>query len=353
MRLNLEELPSRLRSTAVDKLPKLIIINGNEPLIIEESLDSLRKELQTHGYNERLKYQLEAGFDWTNLTGAGQVMSLFSERRLLEFRVPKSLGIQGTKAISEYCDKLPEDDVLVIIMPFLDKKQRQAKWLKLADQVGWIADCYEVDSNQLPRWIKNRLQSRALRVENGVVEALSEQLEGNLLAVAQEIDKLQVLSNDGAVPLQLLNESLADQARFDVYSLSDSCLQGNYARTIRIMQRLKSEGLEPVIIVWSLVKEIRTLSAISHGMSIGINKSQLFKQHRIWSKREGIMSAALNRVDNRAWYSILEQAAHLDQSVKGQRYDETGTIWHQIDQLCARICDFNSIDNFSKPSIQV
>ena len=78
-----------------------------------------------------------------------------------------------------------------------------------------------------------RLQSRALRVESGVVEMLSAQLEGNVLAAAQEIDKLQVLSDNGAVSMQLVNDSLADQAQFDVYALADVCLAGDFARAVR------------------------------------------------------------------------------------------------------------------------
>lgn len=346
MRVAIDQLASKLTSCVGD-LPKIILINGNEPLLIEEALDQARQVFKQAGFDERVKYQLEAGFDWGQLTGAGQAMSLFSQRRLIEFRVPNKLGLPGTKALTEFCSDPPQDDVLVVIMPLLDKKQRSAKWAKAVDSLGWIVDCYEINAQQFPMWLKQRLQSRSLRVESGVVEMLTEQLEGNVLAAAQEIDKLAVLATDGAVSVQLVSDSLADQARFDVYALTDVCLRGDFNRVLRIKSRLQSEGIEPVIVTWALVRDIRTMAAISAGIEAGQNKAMLFKQNFIWSKREAAANAALQRLPSSKWYQLLARAAHLDQSVKGQRYQEVGPIWHQIEVLCSEICGLSLIKTAS------
>lgn len=337
MKVPIEQLVSRLKSSG-NALPKVILINGNEPLLIEEALDEVREVVKGLGFDERIKHQLESGFDWSSITGVGQAMSLFSQNRLIELRVPNKLGTPGTKAITEFCKNPPQDDVLLIIMPLLDKRQRSAKWVSAIESVGWVCDCYEISPQKFPSWLKQRLQSRALRVESGVVDLLAEQLEGNVMAAAQEIDKLQVLASDGAVTLKLLSESLADQARFDVYALTDMCLLGDFNRVLRIKSRLQSEGLEPVIVVWALVREIRLMTAISAAIASGQNRALVFKQNRIWNKREPAVNAAVGRLSLTRWYRLLEQVAHLDQTVKGQRYSEPGTVWHQIEQLCAQIC---------------
>jgi len=338
MRIAIEELASSLSRQGAESLPRIILINGNEALLMEEALDQIRDVLKSFGFAERIKHQLEAGFDWSAVTGVGQAMSLFSERRLLELRIPKSLGAAGSKALIEYCGNPPDDDLLVVIMPLLDKRQRQAKWAKVVDQSGWIADCYDITQQQFPGWVKQRLQSRALRVETGVVEMLAEQLEGNVLAAAQEVDKLQVLADNGAVTVKLVSESLADQARFDVYALTEVCLNGDFTRALRIKQRLQSEGVEPVIAVWALVREIRTLASVSASLEAGKNSATVFKEHFIWNKRQPAINAALRRGNSDHWLDLLTQAAHLDQSVKGQRFEEVGTIWYQIESLCAAIC---------------
>ncbi len=342
MRVTLDEVAQRLAAIggpeSTTQLPRVILLNGNEPLLVEEALDRVRGVLKEQGFSERLRYQLETGFDWSQLTGVGQAMSLFAERRIVELRVPKSLGTAGTKAITDYCENASEDDILIVMMPALDKRQRSAKWVKAIESVGWLADGHDVSLQQFPAWLRQRLQSRALRVESGVIELMTEQLEGNVMAAAQEVDKLQVLAKDGALTLKLVTDSLADQARFDVYALTDSCLLGDFSRVLRIKNRLQSEGVEPVIMVWALVREIRTLAAISSGMQRGQNKSMLFKQYRIWSKRESLVNTALNRLATPTLHDLLQRAAYLDQSVKGQRYLEVGNLWFQIEQLCCRFC---------------
>ncbi|MDB4512025.1 DNA polymerase III subunit delta [Arenicella sp.] len=346
MRVAIDELASKLGSLQVEQLPNIILINGNEPLVIEEALDQVRLRLKGLGFIERLKYQLETGFDWSSITSIGMEMSLFSERRLIELRVPKSLGAAGTKAITEYCNKPPQDDILIVIMPLLDKRQRQAKWAKVVDGSGWLADCYQISPQQFPSWLKQRLQSRALRVESGVIELLTQQLEGNVLAAAQEIDKLKVLATDSAVTLSLVSDSLADQARFDVYALSEVCLLGDVKRAVRIKQRLQSEGVEPVIVLWALVREIRSMATMAFSLKNSNSpqaKNSLFKQHRIWAKREPSVNAALNRISSAGWAQLLEQAACLDQTLKGQRYSEVGSVWFQIEQLCVAICGVDAV----------
>lgn len=343
MRVAADELAAQVARVGSDHLPKIILINGREPLLIEEALDQLRESLRGLGYDERIKYQVEPGFDWRQVTGIGQTMSLFSAHRLIELRVPKTLGTQGTKALGEFCNNPPAADILVVIMPALDKRQRQAKWAMLVESCGWVADCHDISAQQFPRWIKQRLQSRALRVESGVVEMLAERLEGNVLAAAQEIDKLQGLCENRAVTIKLLAESLADQARFDVYALTDGCLAGDFSRVLRIKQRLQSEGIEPVIVVWALAREIRLLAAISAAASTGQNRSAVFKQHRVWSAREAAVNLAVDRLGSEACYQLLEQVAHLDQSVKGQRLEAVGSVWYQIELLCAAICGIDVV----------
>ena len=63
MRVSTDELAARLSSNQ-SSLPGLLLLNGNEALLIEEALDQARQVLKTLGFSERIKYQAEAGFDW-------------------------------------------------------------------------------------------------------------------------------------------------------------------------------------------------------------------------------------------------------------------------------------------------
>ena len=51
--------------------------------------------------------------------------------------------------------------------------------------------------NELPGWIRQRLQAAGFRPEPDAVTMLCERVEGNLLAAKQEIEKLRLLREPG------------------------------------------------------------------------------------------------------------------------------------------------------------
>jgi DNA polymerase-3 subunit delta len=219
----------------------------------------------------------------------------------------------------------------------LEKRQLSAKWLKTFEQSGLHVSVPAVPPYKLADWIRQRLQSRSLRVESGVIEVLLENVEGNLLAAAQEIDKLQVLCPDGALTLDTLNRCLADQAKYDAFNLVDVCLKGDQQKALRILDRLQQEGIEPVVVLWALVREVRKLTAVSSMLRSGVSQGEAFKSQQIWRSRESLVGGVLRRINHSQWLSLMDKLAKLDQSIKGQRYDGLGDSWQQLKLFCSEL----------------
>ena len=72
-------------------LAPVYLLFGQEPLLVEESVDLIRSAAHEQGFVERTRFTLEAGFDWASLTQSSQSLSLFSQQRLLELRMPSIL----------------------------------------------------------------------------------------------------------------------------------------------------------------------------------------------------------------------------------------------------------------------
>ena len=53
--------------------------------------------------------------------------------------------------------------------------------------------------------------------------------------------------------------SVGDSARYDVFQLAEAAAAGEAARALRVLLGLKSEGVEPTLILWALVRELRGL----------------------------------------------------------------------------------------------
>jgi len=63
----------------------LYIFSGDEPLLMMEAIDALRALARTGGFTEREVLVQDRYFDWAALMNAGQTMSLFGDRRFIEY----------------------------------------------------------------------------------------------------------------------------------------------------------------------------------------------------------------------------------------------------------------------------
>ncbi|SCZ50803.1 DNA polymerase III subunit delta [Thiohalomonas denitrificans] len=314
MRLRPEQLAGHLGNP----LLPIYVISGDEPLQTGEATDAIREAARAQGFTEREVMHAETGFDWNLLSAAADALSLFAERRILDLRIPGGKpGDAGGKALSAYAERPPEDNILLVTLPRLDKRQQQSKWFKALDAAGAVVQVWPVGPKELPGWISQRMRARGLESRPEVVRLLADKVEGNLLAAAQEVDKLHLLFGEGAIDLDEVALALADSSRFDVFELVDTALSGDAARTARILDGLYAEGVEPVLILWALAREIRSLAAMAASVAQGSPPEQVMRQHRVWAKRQAPVRSALQRHNAPRWEAFLARAGRVDRTIKG------------------------------------
>ena len=185
------------------------------------------------------------------------------------------------------------------------------------------------------------MQSKGMRPAPDAVNLLAERAEGNLLAAAQEIDKLSLLHGEGAIDFATMAESVADSARYDIYGLVDTALSGDGKRIVRMLAGLQAEGAETVLLLWALSREIRALETMARQLEQGERQDQVFSKARVWPKRKPLVSAGLRRHNSAAWLRLLQRASHIDLMIKGRR---TGNVWDELLQLCLIIAGVTLFD---------
>lgn len=334
MQLKPEQLTHHLKQG----LAPIYLIYGDEPLLVQEAADAVRASARAQGYSEREVFTVESGFDWQHLVEASNNLSLFAERRILEVRMPTAKpGDAGAKALRAYAERPAEDTLLLVVSGKLDAQQRKSKWVQALESAGVAVPIWPVDNQALPAWIQRRLQARGLRPTADAVQMLAERVEGNLLACAQEIDKLALLCDEASLDAAAVARAVADSARFDVFGLVDVVLAGESARSLRMLTGLRNEGVEPVILVWALARELRSLATMAWEVARGATPQSVMARHRVWKSRQAVIGKALARHRLAAWQAMLAQCARLDRSVKGQLAGGQGNPWDELVQLCLRV----------------
>jgi DNA polymerase III subunit delta len=327
--------PEQLEANLARGLRPVYLVSGDEPLLVQEAADAIRARARAQGHGERELMNVEAGFDWSALLAACESLSLFAERRLIELRMPTAKpGDPGARALEAYAARPAEDAVLLIVAGKLDAGAQKSKWLAALDAAGVIVQVWPVDARQLPGWIAARMRTRGMAPTAEAVALLAARVEGNLLAAAQEIDKLLLLHGTGAIDADAVAAAAADSARFDVYDLAGCVLEGDAARAVRILEGLRGEGVEPPLVLWALARELRGLAAMAFEVERGAPPDAVLGRHRVWEKRKPLMRRALQRHGAARWQALLRQCGRVDRVLKGAA---PGRVWDELLQLTIHI----------------
>ncbi len=310
--------PDRLAGALQQQLAPAYLICGEEPLLIQEACDSVRRAAKAAGFSEHERYYNETGFDWEQLLTSANSLSLFAERKLLEIRIDNGKpGDKGGKALETYCSNPSPDNLLLVVCPA--KPDQRSKWYKALEQIGAVVQVWPVVGAQLPRWIEQRIHHAGLKAEPQAVELLASLLEGNLLAAMQEIEKLKLLCSNGIITASAVAGAVADSARYNVFSLTDKALHGDARSAVKTLHGLRGEGTEPLAILGVLTREIRSLATIAYATNQGQNFDWACKNAGVWDTRKPLIKSALHRLKLPHLLLLLRKANGIDKAVKGMR----------------------------------
>ncbi len=317
--------PDQLADILDTQLHPVYVIAGDEPLQVMEAADRVRARCRQLDFADREVFDVDVGFDWQQFQDQADSLSLFASRRILDLRMPSAKpGRVGAQVLSAYTARIPQDTVLLITAGRLDAAQKKSAWFKALDRVGVVTQCWAIPPERLPAWLQQRFLSRGMRASKEVVDYVAHRVEGNLLAAAQEIDKLALLVGAGSVDIDAVREAVADSSRFDVFELADSALAGDCQRAIRVLHGLQAEGVEPVLVNWALAKDIRLLATLAKNAN---SSDSAFRKAGVWQKRVPLLRSCLARHPAERLERLLQRCAAIDAVSKGQ---QPGNVWDEL-----------------------
>lgn len=332
MRIKPELLEQHLKK----QLLPVYLVTGDEPLQAMEAMDALRAAARSQGYATRELMIVDKGFSWAQLTSSADSLSLFSDKRILELRLEGAgPGKDGGQALVEYAERPADDAVLLVQMNKLDQRSQSAKWFTALDRIGAVIQVWPKKPAELPAWLQQRLRKYGLELDHDAVALLATRVEGNLLAAAQEVEKLALLHGrtDGVTVSLSLREvavSVADSARYSVYDLVDAATGGSLLRALRILRGLRQEGVAAPLVLWALSNEIRTLYGLAVRLAAGESRQKVLAT--VWQNRKPIVEAALKRLRPPTWGILMRHCAQADRLIKTVH---TGREWDAIQQIVA------------------
>lgn len=318
-----------------ETLAPFYMISGEETLLIQDAISLIRQRALTAGFNERISITLEPNMHFEQLFHTHVYsLSLFSNKKIIEFNLNTVKFNQSHgKILIDYLANPDKNILLLIQTTKIEPAQEKAIWFQTLEKKSIFLTVWPIPALQLPQWIMEYAKKYQLNMTKQLAEQLAFLVEGNLLAAKQEIEKLSLQPSE-TLDAATLQAVVTDHANFDIFNLVDSALLGLSSRCIRILHYLHSSHVEPTLILWALMREVRLLATLQKQMLIGSPLPQLFIEHRIWEKRQASIRSCLQRHTEQGFWELLTSGAKIDRMIKGV---EKGNSWNELEQLTLKI----------------
>ncbi|MFK7892316.1 MAG: DNA polymerase III subunit delta [Granulosicoccus sp.] len=328
--------PDRLESHLERNIAPVYLLHGEEPLQIMEAADKIRAHAKQLGFTERTVFQPADENDWAMLRESADSLSLFSDKRIIELRLPNGKpGRAGGDTLKQYCNSPHADVLLLVSSGKIDRSGQSSAWFKAIDKAGVTMISITPSGNQFTQWLRDRLGAQGLVPEPDALAVIAERTEGNLAAARQEVERLALLYPAGQLSCGQVMDAVADSARYSIADLVQAALGGHTGRAVKVLNGLQEEGAAEILVLFSLSQEIRSGARTAEAMEAGVAEEAALKSAGVWQNRKGPLKQALRRHQPQVWLSMLSSCSAIDRHIKGQVVGAAHVnVW---DALCSLV----------------
>ncbi len=316
------------------------LVHGGEPLQTEEIITDIKHQAAKQGYNSNMVFEVTTQFGWDTLLNKCQNLDLFAERTVVELRLQSdTVSKQGNLAIEQFLQQRDPRFCIIIKAGKLKPQTLHSIWVKHIQTSGKILQARAIPSRQWTTWLAKRFAAKNLIPNNDVLEAVAKCYEGNLPAATQFIDRLASLLPAGCIELAQIKPFLENNTQFSIFELVNAALEGQSERTFAICKTLQTTGVDPILVLWALSKELRTLLQIQQQIQSGLSYEVSAQQLGVWQESLARIKIAIERLSTHKLRQLLHLAHVIDTMIKGIR---PGDPWEPLMSMSLAFANNNS-----------
>lgn len=312
---------------------RLFLISGAEELLLNQSHQQLITLAKNRGFIDHYRLEGAESLDRAKLDQLILNKGLFSEGTLIDLRLNEGkTGRAGVGVLNETLDKIVQHKHVFLVLTARHTKGKfSAKWVDKFEQQGIHVQHPLLNHQRKQEWLIQRLKQANLSIEQQGQDFLLFLTEGNLPALAQQVQQLE-LSGLTSMTLQDIRQRCQDASHFNLFALPEKMLSGQSTKALRICRRLRQEGEPLVRIVWSIINELNLAIAMAELRQCGQSTHTFCQQNRIWQER----TVTLVKVADMGVQTLRRHAQSLNDIDKQSKGQTPGDGWLSLEQLIAK-----------------
>lgn len=338
--------PEQLNHHLAQSLARVYLLQGQDPLLLSETEDTLCQVANQQGFDEKNTIQVDSQTDWAQLIESCQSIGLFFSKQILSLNLPENFTALLQKNLQELISVLHKDVLLILQVAKLAKGIEKQTWFITLNQYEpntILINCQTPTVENLPRWVKNRTKAMGLDADNEAIQQLCYSYENNLLALKQALQLLDLLYPDHKLNYNRVISVVEQSSIFTPFQWIDALLVGKANRAKRILKGLQAEDVQPVILLRTLQRELFTLLELTKPQQRIVTTEKLpiqqikteFDRLKIWQNRRPLFLSAIQRLTYQILYEIIQELANIERLTKQEFSDE---VWIKLADLSVKIC---------------
>ena len=272
-----------LQKIKTGQLMSVYFLLGDDLYLKENFVDILTNSFKNKigNIDKDIKYANE--LDASNLQNILYSISMFNNPQLIILNDVKKLKAPSKKILKKYLDHPTKENILVLIAPEIDYKNKFLKDIKTKSTTLMITSPFE---NEIPIWIKNYLNNNNRKITNSAIDQLIKIVGTNLSNISNELEKLKIyLENEATITEDDVRFIVGYSKTNKINDLLEAIGKKNKSETIIVLKNLISKGFSDVYIlitlynfIWGLtvLKDPRINTDFSTGRMIHVYNTKQF-----------------------------------------------------------------------------
>ena len=316
------------------KMQAIYVLVGLDHYLLNDAALCIKKAWYQLCETDEKIVHINAATDWQLLKEEANSYSLFAENVLLDARFDKkTIDSVGKAMLNMYLQNINPRCLIILHASAVPVKQLQ--WLVNNAQVA-VVQLAPLAEPALKQWIATQFKQRSIAYAPDVPALIHQYSQGNMLACAQSIEKLALISDkESVLTMDVVKTQLIDQCEFQLYELADACHARDAAKALHLLRQACNNRAEPTLILWLLAQEIRQLLKLSLLLKQGVTPTIACEQLKIWPQRAKLYVMTLERLSKADLHQLLRKCKQLDERIKTSQSHQ---IWHGFEQLALSLC---------------
>ena len=282
---------------------------------------------------ERHYFYIEKSFDFNEVKSILINGSLFNPNNYIELNFKGKPLVEQQNSLLEIFNLIDSSTFILIACDKLTVRELGTAFAKHVAANGFTLELTD-DSTKIV--VEFMLHQHGLQISNQALAVLLDQNQANLAQLMQEINKLILAIPHGiTIGINEIELLTSDNAKYNIYQLSNSYLAGDLTTSIKILDSLFQNVEDAILINWMIVDDLKKLLKIKNQLRVTNNVRQAIRDLRLWGTTLDKLPLAEKRLSYKDIVELCQQSAKIDLAIKGVKTDDVKLI---LTGILTKIC---------------